>query len=263
MFYGGHDAAVCGHSHDALFLQILGQTDRASEQSDKGILLARSLEHTPSLIHALWVGAETHFLRRDPVKAAALVSEWQSVGSDYSSGIGAANAKMLHGWISIMKGERASGLSELRDGVDQYRKTNPRMLAPYRLGRAVAAFLEAGEIEDGVTLLTEAIRAMEAGGERWYEAELFRFKGLLLLASSVDTQAEAEVCFRHAMDVAHAQGARLFELRAAVALGWQRCEAAEERRRRKTQLGAVLAGFAEGLDSPDIKEASALVEVLD
>src|SRR5262249_40123443 len=160
------------------------------------------------------------------------------VGSDYSSSIGAANAKMLHGWISIMKGERASGLGELREGVDQYRKTNPRMLSPYRLGRAVAAFLEAGETEGGMTLLAEAIRAMEAGGERWYEAELFRFKGLLLLASSMDAQAEAEVCFRHAMDVARAQGARLFELRAAVALGQQQCEA-EERRRRKTQLGAV------------------------
>jgi predicted ATPase len=126
----------------------------------------------------------------------------------------------------------------------------------------VAAFLEAGDIKGGMTLLAEAIRAMEAGGERWYEAELFRLKGLLLLAASMEAQAEAEGYFRHAMDVAHAQGARLFELRAAVALGQQRCEA-DERRRRKTQLAAVLAGFAEGLDSPDIKEASALVDVLD
>jgi hypothetical protein len=262
LFYAGHDAAVCGYSHDALFLQILGHPDQVLPQLRKGLLLARSLEHTPSLIHALWVGTETHFLRRDPVEAASLVSEWQSVGSAYPSSVGAANVKMLHGWISITMGERQSGLDELRDGVDQYRKTNPRILAPYRLGRAVAAFLEAGDTEGGMTLLAEAIRAMEAGGERWYEAELFRLKGLLLLASSMDAQAEVETCFRHAMDVAHAQGARLFELRAAVALAQQRCEA-KERRRRKTQLAAVLAGFAEGLDSPDVKEASALVEALD
>jgi class 3 adenylate cyclase/predicted ATPase len=262
MFYAGHDAAVCGYSHDALFLQVLGYPDRALPQLGKGISLARELTHTPSLIHALWVGAETHFLRRDPVNAAALVSEWQSLGSDYSSSVGAANAKMLHGWILGTLGERHSGLATLRDGVDQYRKTQPKFLAPYRLGRAVEAFLEAGEIEDGMALLAEAIRAMEATGERWYEAELFRFKGLLLLASSMDAQAEAEVCFRHAMNVAHTQGARLFELRAAVALGQQRCEVAE-RRRRKTQLAAVLAGFAEGLDTPDIKEASALIEALD
>ena len=152
--------------------------------------------------------------------------------------------------------------AKIHGGLDQYRKARPKLLAPYRLGRAVAAFLEAGEIEGGMALLIEAIRAMEAGGERWYEAELFRFKGLLLLASSTDAQAEAEACFRHAMDVARAQGARLFELRAAVALGQQPCEA-EERRRRKTKLAAVLAGFAEDLDTPDIREASALIEVLD
>jgi class 3 adenylate cyclase/predicted ATPase len=261
-FYGNHDPAVCAHIHNALFLQILGYPDRALSQLVKGSSLARSLAHTPSLIHALWVGAETHFLRRDPVNAAALVSEWQALGSDYSSSVGAGNAKMLHGWTLVTMGERHSGLATLRDGVAQYRRTQPKFLAPYRLGRAVEAFLEAGEIEDGMTLLAEAIRAMEAGGERWYEAELFRFKGLLLLAASMDAQAEAEVCFRHAMDVAHTQGARLFELRAAVALVQQRCEA-EELRRRKTQLGAVLAGFAEGLDAPDIKEASALVDALE
>jgi class 3 adenylate cyclase len=261
LFYAGHDAAVCGHSHDALFLQILGHCDRSLAQFDKGISLARSLEHTPSLIHALWVGAETHFLRRDPVSAAALVSEWQSVGSAYPSSVGAANAKMLHGWISVTKGDRQSGLGELRDGVDQYRKTHPRILAPYRLGRAVAAFLEAGETEGGMTLLAEAIRAMEAGGERWYEAELFRFKGLLLLASSMDAQSEAEVCFRHAMDVARAQGARLFELRAAVALGQQQCDA-DERGRRKALLATVFKGFTEGADTPDLKEAKTLLDAL-
>jgi predicted ATPase len=195
LFYGGHDAAVSAHVHDALFLQILGYPDRALAQLVKGSSLARSLAHTPSLIHALWVGAETHFLRRDPVNAAALVGEWQSLGSDYSSSVGAGNAKMLHGWILGTVGERHSGLATLRDGVDQYRKTQPKILAPYRLGRAVEAFLEAGEIEDGMALLAEAIRAMEAGGERWYEAELFRFKGLLLLASSTDTQDKAEACF--------------------------------------------------------------------
>jgi predicted ATPase len=261
LFYAGHDAAVCAHIHDALFLQILGYPDRALAQLAKGSSLARGLVHTPSLIHALWVGAETHFLRRDPVNAAALVSEWQSLGSDYSSSVGAANAKMLLGWILVTMGERHSGLATLRDGLDQYRKTQPKFLAPYRLGRAVAAFLDAGEIEGGMALLAEAIRAMEAWGERWYEAELFRFKGLLLLASSMDAQAEAEVCFRHAADVAHAQGARLFELRAAVALGQQQC-GRDERRQRKALIAAVSEGFAGGFDTPDLREATALLDAL-
>jgi len=261
LFCGGHDAAVCAHIHDALFLQILGYPDRALAQFVKGSSLARSLVHTPSLIHALWVGAETHFLRRDPVNAAALVSEWQSLGSDYSSSVGAANAKMLQGWILVMMGDCHSGLATLREGLDQYRKTQPRFLTPYRLGRAVVAFLEAGEIDDGMALLAEAMRAMEAGGERWYEAELFRFKGLLLQASSTHAQFEAEACFRHAMGVARAQGARLFELRAAVALVQQHCDT-DERGRRKALLATVFEGFTEGSDTPDLKEARTLLDAL-
>jgi class 3 adenylate cyclase/predicted ATPase len=261
LFYGGHDAAVCGHIHAGLFLQILGYPDRALAQLANGSSLARTLAHTPSLIHALWVGAETHFLRRDPVNAAALVSEWELLGADYSSSVGAGNAKMLRGWILITMGERRSGLATLRDGLDQYRKTQPKFLAPYRLGRAVAAFLEAGEIEGGIALLAEAMRAMEAGSERWYEAELYRFKGLLLEASSIDAQAEAETCFQHAMDVARAQGARLFELRAAMALGQQQCDP-DERRRRMARLATVFKGFTEGPDLPDLREARTLLDEL-
>jgi predicted ATPase len=261
LFYAGHDAAVCAHIHDALFLQILGYPDRALAQLVKGSSLARSLVHTPSLIHALWVGAETHFLRRDPVNAAALVSEWQSLGSDYSSSVGAANAKMLLGWISVTMGERHSGLATLRDGLDQYRKTQPRFLAPYRLGRSVAAFLEAGEIEGGMALLAEAIGGMEAGGERWYEAELFRLKGLLLLASSTDALEKAEACFQHAIVVAHSQGARLFELRAAMALSRLDCDS-RQRERRKELLRSVYSAFDEGFDTPDLKEASAQLDAL-
>jgi predicted ATPase len=125
----------------------------------------------------------------------------------------------------------------------------------------VEAFLEAGEIEDGMALLAEAIRAMEAWGERWYEAELFRFKGLLLLASSTDAQDKAEACFQHAIAIAHSQGARLFELRAAMALSRLDCDS-RQRERRKETLGSVYRAFDEGFDTPDLKEASALLDAL-
>ena len=259
LFYG--DAAVCAYIHNALLLQILGYPDRAMAQLVKGSSLARGLVHAPSLIHALWVGAETHFLRRDLLNAAALVSEWQSLGSDYSSSVGAANAKMLLGWTFVTMGERHSDLATLRDGIDHYRKTQPKFLAPYRLGRAVAAFLEAGEIEGGMALLAEAILAMEAGGERWYEAELFRFKGLLLLASSIDARAAAVACIQHAMAVARSQGARLFKLRAAIELSRQQYDRGQ-RERGKAILTSIYGEFTEDSDTQDLKEARALLDAL-
>jgi predicted ATPase len=104
-------------------------------------------------------------------------------------------------------------------------------------------------------------RSWKAAANTWYEAELHRVKGLLLLASSIDAQAEAVACFEHAMAVAHAQGARLFELRAAVALSRQQCDP-DQRKRRKALLGSVYGSFIEGFDTPDLKEARALLDAL-
>ena len=100
---------------------------------------------------------------------------------------------------------------------------------------------------------------METGGERWYEVELYRLKGELLLASSINAQTEVEACFQRALAIAHAQGARLFQLRAAMALSRLQCDP-EERKCRNALLGSVYDGFVEGFDAPELKETRALLE---
>ena len=98
-------------------------------------------------------------------------------------------------------------------------------------------------------------------GERWYEAERYRLKGDLLLALSVDHQAEAEACFQQALAVARHQQAKSWELRAAMSLArlWQqqgkRAEAHE-------LLAPVYGWFTEGFDTADLQEAKALLEAL-
>jgi class 3 adenylate cyclase/predicted ATPase len=261
LLYGGHDPAVCGYTLDALTLQILGYPDRALTQLEKGLALARGLAHPPSLIHALWMGAEMRFVRRDPVNTASLVAEYIPLVADYGASAGASNARMLRGWAMVMAGDRDAGLIELRDGLDLWRGTGAKLWAPCRLGRVITAFLAAGEIEAGIGLLSDAFQAVETGGERWYEAELHRLKGELLLRSSIDAQAEVEACFQLASEIAHAQGARLFQLRAAVALSRLQC-GSEERKRRKTLLGSVYDSFVEGFDTPELKEARTLLNEL-
>jgi predicted ATPase len=262
MLYGGHDPAVCGYTLGALVSQILGYPDRASMQLEKGLALARRLAHPPSLMHALWMGAEMRFVRSDPTNTASLVAEYLSLVSDYSTSVAASNARTLRGWAMVMTGDRDAGLIELRDGLDRWRGTRANLWAPYRLGRAAAVFLEAGEIDAGTTLLSDALQAVEVGGERWYEAELYRLKGELLLVSSVEAQAEAQACLQRALTIAHAQGARLFELRAAMALGRLQCDR-DERKCRKALLGSVFDSFVEGFDTPELKEARALLDELE
>ncbi len=259
--YGGHDPAVCGYVTDALLLQALGRPDRSMARLDKGLTLARELAHAPSLIHALWFAAETYFLRRDPVRVATVVAEWLPTVSEFGSPLGVANAMMMNGWAKVMVGDVEVGLAELRNGLDQWRSTGSKIWGSIRLGRAAAAFIEAGDAAQGAALLTEAFQVTDSNDERWYEGELLRLQGVILARRSSDGTAEAGACFERAVKVARSQGARLFELQAAVALCRLQC-APEQRKRRKALLVSSYSGFTEGFDSPDLKEARSLLEEL-
>ena len=64
------------------------------------------------------------------------------------------------------------------------------------------------EPEEGLTVLTEALMLVDTTGERWYEPELYRLKGALLLQLSSDNQVDAETCFQHAISIAQRQQAK-------------------------------------------------------
>ncbi len=261
VLYHGHDPAVCGYLSDALVLQASGQPDRSMARLGAGLALARELAHAPTLNHALWYAAETYFLRRDPVGVATLVAEWLPTVSEFGSSLGVANATMLNGWAKVVAGDREAGLAEMRNGLDRWRATGSKTWGSVRLGRAAAAFIEAGDAGQGAALLTEAFQVMDGNGERWYEAELHRLQGVALMRSSSIRTVEAEECFERAITVARSQGARLFELRAVTALVRSQCDP-EERGRRKALLDSIYSGFTEGFDTPDLREARALLDEL-
>jgi len=110
-------------------------------------------------------------------------------------------------------------------------------------------------------VLTEALALVDTTGERWYEPELYRLKGALLLQQHLDNQAEAERCFHHALAIARHQQAKSFELRTATSLArlWQQ----QGKRQEASDLLAPIYGwFTEGFDTPDVQEAKVLLEEL-
>jgi predicted ATPase len=117
-----------------------------------------------------------------------------------------------------------------------------------------------GHIEEAVTLLDDALQSVERTGERWLAAELNRRKGQLLLRQMGHTEGGEEL-YRKALSIAGEQGAKLWELRAAMSLARLRrdqgCSAAA-----RNLLAPVYGWFTEGFDTPDLKEAKALLDEL-
>jgi predicted ATPase len=123
----------------------------------------------------------------------------------------------------------------------------------------VAAHL--GHPEDGLQALAEAQTLMEQQEERWWEADIARLRGVLLLRQTVTQHDEAEAWLQRALDVARRQEAKSLELRAAMSLSllWQQQGKQVEARALLTR---IYGWFTEGFDTADLQEAKTLLEAL-
>jgi predicted ATPase len=119
-----------------------------------------------------------------------------------------------------------------------------------------------GQPEVGLQVLAEALALVGATEERWWEAELHRLKGELLLQLAIPEGLQAEACFQQALDVARSQQAKSLELRAAMSLSrlWQQ---QGQRAAARTLLAPLYDWFTEGFDTADLQEAKALLEALE
>ena len=130
---------------------------------------------------------------------------------------------------------------------------------PYHIDLLAKACEIAGQIEEAVTLLDDALQIVERTGERWFAAELNRHKGQLLLRQGHPEAAEE--LYRKALSIAREQEAKLWELRAAVSLARLRDDQGRQAEAYDL-LAPVYGWFTEGFDTQDLKEAKALLDEL-
>jgi predicted ATPase len=149
----------------------------------------------------------------------------------------------------------------MQQGLAAWHATGAVVFRPYGLALLAAAYAQVGRCEEGLTLLAEALALTNDREERRWEAELYRLKGELLRVHAAAHHAEAETCFRHALDVARHQQAKSWELRAATSLShlWQQ---QGKRQEAYDLLAPVYGWFTEGFDTADLQEAKALLEAL-
>jgi predicted ATPase len=119
--------------------------------------------------------------------------------------------------------------------------------------------LEGDGFDEALSLMDEALQIVERTGERWFAAELNRRKGQLLLRQG--HSGAAEELYRKAMSIALEQEAKLWELRAAASLARLRRDQGRDAEARDL-LAPVYGWFTEGYDTPDLKEAKALLDEL-
>ncbi len=150
----------------------------------------------------------------------------------------------------------------MQQGLAAYRATGAELFRTYWLALLAEAYGTGGQAQEGLQVLDEALALVDQNGERYWEAELYRRKGELLLQSGVwGAEQGAEVCFQQALAVARRQQAKALELRAALSLSrlWHQ----QGKRAEGYQLLAEVYGwFTEGFATADLQEAKALLDGL-
>ena len=150
-------------------------------------------------------------------------------------------------------------MAQVRQGIAAYRATGAALFVPYLCTLLADVSAHLGHPEDGLQALAEAHTLVEQHEERWWEAEVCRLRGVLLLRQPGTPQAEAEAWLQRALDVARRQEAKSLELRAAMSLSrlWQQ---QGKRAEARELLAPIYGWFTEGFDTADLQEAKALLE---
>ena len=135
-----------------------------------------------------------------------------------------AAGQIMQGAAVAARGQGTAGLKQIQGGLDAYRASGAVFQRSYHLALLAEVLRAEGSQEEGLEALQEAVDLVETSGERFYEAEIHRLKGELLLAAPAEASTAAEACFHKAIEIARAQKARSWELRAATSLArlWQR-----------------------------------------
>jgi class 3 adenylate cyclase/predicted ATPase len=260
-FVYGQDPGVACRSFAVWPIWVLGYPDQALQSIHEALTLARELNHPFSLAFSLTVAvvllqfrSEVHEVQDHAETLIALCTEqgfpyWLDYGT------------ILRGWALTSQGEEAEGIAQMRQGLISHRATGTELHRPYFFSLLTEAYEKIGQPEEGLTVLVEALAMVDNTGQRYWEAELHRRRGELLLMQQRHKESDAEACFRKALDIAHHQQAKSLELRAAMSLSrlWQQRGKQKEAHQLLTE---IYGWFTEGFDTADLKDAKILIEEL-
>ena len=258
--YGGHDPGVCCHVVGAWALWLLGHPDRARDTVDEARHIANDLSHPFSQAQAHAWAAIVHQLRRDVAPTLEWAVETTALSDEhgFDTSIWTMMASATRGWVLVRQGDVEEGVATIRRGLEMCKTPFYRS---YVLTILVEAETEAGRFDEALAVLSEAREMTEKMEERWWQPEVLRLTGEFLFMRSPDKVSAAAEQFDLALAVARQTGARSLELRAATSLARLLSSQGKVTEARET-LAPVYGWFTEGFDTPDLKDAKALLDEL-
>jgi class 3 adenylate cyclase/predicted ATPase len=276
-YHMGQDPGLMALGFAAQALWCRGYPAQALERVRHALSVAQARLHPLSLVAVLGAVALVHLFRREGQEAHAQAEALLTLTHEHGLVQWLSWGTSLQGWAlverTVPSGAREqgeAGLVQLLDGLAAERSTEAEMWIPLFLGALAQGYGQNGQEQEGLKVIAEALALVEKNKERWTEAELYRLKGELTLQQSKvqspsseapSPRAEAEVCFRKAIEIARHQSAKSLELRAVMSLARLRQQQGKQKEAHQ-MLSDIYTWFTEGFATKDLQEAKMLLEEL-
>jgi len=177
---GWHDPGVACLSRVAWVLWHLGYPDQARQKTHEALTLAQELSHPSTLVITLIFTALTHQFSREDQRVQEQAEAAMTLATAQEFPLPLALGTLLRGWVLAMHGQGAEGIVQMCQGLADIRAIGAEA-GPFVLAMLVEAYAKTGAIEEGFTVLAEALAAVDSTGEHMHEAELYRLQGELTL----------------------------------------------------------------------------------
>jgi len=279
-FFYSQNPGVIMRCHAAWALWFLGQPDQALTRIKEALTLARELTEPHGLAHALFFAAILHQLRREEPMAQENAKAVISFSREHGLVMYQAMGTIVQAWALLKQGRAEHAVEQMRQGLAALQATGTERVRPHFLALLAEAMDTDRQVEEGLRLLEEAQALIDRNGERYYQAELYRLKGELLLKQStartvaqaarggdavVETEAsavtDAEACFYQAIKLAQGQKAKSLELRAVISMA-RLYQNQGRQKEARSLLAPIYDTFTEGFDTMDLRESKALLDQL-
>ena len=260
--YTAHHPAVCAHGEGAQVLWLLGYPDAARQRANQAISLARELGDDVSLVWALGAAAHLYQFMREKQSALEMavvaIPKAEQMGFPYVQRIG----RMVKSWALARPGQADDAVALIREGNATLSAAGVKVWLTHNLATLAEACTMAGKIDEGLKAIAEALHLSQQSGESFWEAEIYRLRGELLLNQNGSNRDEAQASFERAIQIGRAQSAKSLELRATTSLA-RLLRDTNRSREARAMLTGIYNWFTEGFDIYDLKEAKMLLDDLE
>jgi len=257
----GQDILVSSLAYRSAALWVYGRLDAARADAERALNDARELGQAATLLFALSMTGMTKILSGNYDAALSQSQEQVSLGAEKDAVLRKAQGRIQQGCVCALTGRASDAVEMITSGMVEFRSTGATYFVPYYLSCLAKAHAELRQFDAARRAIGESIAALEATGERWWEAEVYRIAGEIALMSPSPDIAKAEADLSHALLVAQKQEAKSWELPAATSTARLWREKGKVQQAREL-LAPVYGWFTEGFDTRDLRDAQALLNQL-